>query len=569
MEKTFRHYWDDIKKNFILYSLVPVLVLVLVGYPLLYLSFMRNLFRNNEEYNEKISRELEKTVDQYSDMVNAFAGQQNLCELFKGNEAIDKEELYAEIYGQIRNASLRPRCFAIDAEGEVLLATTTQIPDYIKEQNFSQLGIGGRMKESPGSVVVERCATEWGKAYSMCVGRAIEQDGELVGYIILDLPGEMMNPVIQQNSSYETAVADKFGYLYSGNVSYGLTQHNKLVSPLRRETGKMTIDGKRQYVSATKLADGQIYVYVVMDIGYLDNVFLNIGLLLLVMASSFTVLLLITSQRFARRKSKILDDMVDALRKVRKGDLDTRLEVTSQDELQLFAEEYNRMLTKLKELMQVNEEIVRQTVITEIKQLESQFNPHFLYNTLGTIKYMLYLDSSGAQKMIDDLAEILRYSIRTVDSRVRLEEDLQYTKNYLDILKYRFREALHWSLNIEDETLDCLVPKLIIQPVIENAINYGFSSQTTLMIDITAKLCDEMLILTIRNDGVGMEPERLREVMDQLEQEHDSTRHIGLHNIHRRIQLLYGKEYGIKIESSPEEGTTVIIRLAAKKGEAS
>ena len=169
--------------------------------------------------------------------------------------------------------------------------------------------------------------------------------------------------------------------------------------------------------------------------------------------------------------------------------------------------------------------------------------------------------------MIDDLSEILRYSIRTVESLSRLDEDLQYTRSYLDILKYRFRDALRWSVNIEEEALDCFVPKLIIQPVIENAINYGFRSQTVLSIDINAVFCDGMLVLTIKNDGVGMEPEKLEEVMDQLEQEHDTTRHIGLYNIHRRIQLLYGREYGVKIESSPERGTSVIIRFPAKKGE--
>ena len=567
MDKTFRHYWDDIKKNFILYSLVPLLALVFVGYPLLYLSFMQDLYQNNRDYNKKISYELEKNVDQYTDIINSFAERREIGNILKGSETVKKEKLYEEIYKRLRETSLLPHCFVVSADGEVMMTTTTQIPDYIKEQNFSKLGIGRRMAEDTDRVVVERCASQWGKAYSMCAGRAVRQDGELLGFVILELPGENMRQLLQQNSSYETVVADKFGYLFSGNISDNFIQHNKLAAPLRNGNGKVTIEGRVRYVTSTRLADGQINVYVMMDIDYLDKMFFNIGILLLAIASVFTALLLITSQRFARRKSKILDDMVAALRKVRKGDLNTRLEADSQDELQLFAEEYNRMLTELKELMRINEEVVRQTVITEIKQLESQFNPHFLYNTLGNIKYMTVFDTAGAQKMIDDLSEILRYSIRTVESLSRLDEDLQYTRSYLDILKYRFRDALRWSVNIEEETLDCFVPKLIIQPVIENAINYGFRSQTVLSIDINAVFCDGMLVLTIKNDGVGMEPEKLEEVMDQLEQEHDTTRHIGLYNIHRRIQLLYGREYGVKIESSPERGTSVIIRFPAKKGE--
>lgn len=567
MENNYRHYWDDIKKNFIVYSLVPALVIVLIGYPVIYLSFMNTLFRNNEKANMKISGEIDTTIRQYSAVVDELVNLQDLQMMLKNKKNVPKEEIYEEIYSRLRETTLLPNCFVLNVDGEILLSTTTRTPDYICRGIFSQIGIGQRMKAQAGSVVVKRCAFRWEKEYSLCVGRAVEESGETAGFVILDLPGTSMMQLLRESTSSASIVTNQFGYPFAGEVSDSLLQHNKLAEPLRSGTGKVRIGERTQYVSATKLMDGQICVYTIMDVSYLDKMFIHVGLLLLAAETVFTVLLLRSSQRFARRKSKIMDDMVTAVRNVQKGELNTKLEVSSQDELQIFAEEYNRMLTELTELMKVNEEVVRQTVITEIKQLESQFNPHFLYNTLGTIKYMIYLNREGASRMIDDLSEILRYNIRTTASQSRFEEDLQYTRNYLDILQYRFEEALQYTLEIEDETLDCLVPKLVIQPIIENAINYGMHSRMHITIEISAKLENGLLLLVVKNDGEGMTQERLAEVRDQLNHEHTTDRRIGLYNIHRRIQLLYGNAYGIQIESSPETGTEVVIEFPAKRGE--
>lgn len=566
MEKNYRPYWDDIKKSFILYSLIPMLVIVLIGYLGIYLSFMHTLFRNNADSNRRISNEISAIAEQYTISVSEMVHLEELQIMLKQEAGVPKETIYETIYAQLQGMDLQPNCFIVDANGRILLSTTTLKPDYIRGETFSQVGIGQRMKEKPGSVVVERCAAQWGKTYSMCAGCAVRDAGEVIGFVILDLPGETLGQLLRENTSSTSVVTNRFGYLFAGEANDAMLSHNKLIEPLSKKIGKVRVDGRTQYVSSAQILDGQICVYTIMDISYLDKMFIHVGAFLFVVVSVFTALLVRGLRSFAHRKSKILDDMVLAVCNVGKGELTARLEVNSQDEFQIFAEEYNRMLTKLEELMQVNEEIVRHTVITEIKQLESQFNPHFLYNTLGTIKYMISLNQAGAYRMIDDLSEILRYTIRTTAAQARLEEDLQYTQHYLEIQKYRFEDALQYSLRIERETLDCLVPKLVIQPVIENAINYGFHSRTRLSIKICARMQEELLMLVIQNDGEGMTAERLEEVRNQLEQEQSTSKHIGLYNIHRRIQLLYGKNYGLRIESSPEEGTRVEISFPAIRG---
>lgn len=567
MIRTFQRYWYDIRRTLIFYSLIPAFLFLLIAYPLLYASFTYTLYDNNTKYNTNISRVLEAELEKYKEMADQFAVSEEIKQVIEESSKLNMVGIYENIYACLGEHKIRAKFYAIDTEGNILLSTNKLVPEYLEEGKLSYNGIIKRMKGNPTEVFLERYLSVEDRIPSMCIGRAVEIGNEVKGYVLLDISGAKLLEPLERSSFFGSAITDRFGHPFTGTMTEAMYARDKISKVLREGKSIVTVDGRSMHVARKELLEGDVWVYTVTDMGYTEAMFSRIGVLLLILAVLITGLLLFTSQRFARRKSKVLDDMVSAIRNIQNGDLTTRLEVASHDEFQLFAEEYNRMLMKLEDLMRINEEITRHTVITEIKQLESQFNPHFLYNTLNTIKYMVDLDPKGAQEMITDLSEILRYSIKNTSSQVRLEEDLQYTKNYLAILKYRFGDMLKCSLKIAPEVTECMVPKLIIQPVIENAINYGFASNASLSIDISAEIQDGELVLVIRNDGTGMTPERLAEVRNQLENEHHMLKkHIGLYNIHRRIQLLYGMTYGVKIDSSPDKGTTVTMQLPGQRG---
>ena len=209
----------------------------------------------------------------------------------------------------------------------------------------------------------------------------------------------------------------------------------------------------------------------------------------------------------------------------------------------------------------------RAMAMSEVRRLESQFNPHFLFNTLENIKFMVRLDPEAAQRMLMDLSKLLRYSIKGRERLVDLAEDLAYTHSYIEIQKYRFGKRLAYEEEIPEAVLDCRVPRLIVQPVIENAIRYGASADGIIRVQVRAARETDLLVLQVQDCGPGLPPERLRELRQMLAEGADPLVHTGIYNIHRRLQLMYGDGYGLTLECPAEGGTLVRLTLPWEKGE--
>lgn len=211
---------------------------------------------------------------------------------------------------------------------------------------------------------------------------------------------------------------------------------------------------------------------------------------------------------------------------------------------------------------------------TELTALQSQINPHFLYNTLDSIRGEALINKDYlAAHMIETLAAFFRYSISRKASQVRLREELKNVENYFRIQRYRFNNRFSLEIEIDksDEFVyDCLVPKLILQPVVENAIYHGLADiQEGGIVTVEVTSTENDLIIVVQDNGVGMRLEELRkikarihegkvDVSDEKNADQINTG-IALPNIHRRIQLLYGEKYGVDIYSSFGMGTDIEI----------
>jgi two-component system sensor histidine kinase YesM len=213
---------------------------------------------------------------------------------------------------------------------------------------------------------------------------------------------------------------------------------------------------------------------------------------------------------------------------------------------------------------------------TELTALQSQINPHFLYNTLESIRgEALVNDDVVVARMIKTLANFFRYSISRTGNMVRLRDEINNAKNYMDIQRYRFNNRFSMELIVEEEDMrayDYLVPKLILQPVVENAIYHGLADKTEdgrVTIEVTTT--EQELMITVSDNGVGMHLDELKKLNDQIHgdtislDDGKSERNTGiaLPNIHRRIQILFGNKYGVEVYSSYGLGTDVEIMLPA------
>lgn len=194
-------------------------------------------------------------------------------------------------------------------------------------------------------------------------------------------------------------------------------------------------------------------------------------------------------------------------------------------------------------------------------------NPHFLYNTLEIIRNLVVFDADKAEELIVKLTEVLRYSIDTSKKEVTLEEDMRFMYCYLDIQNCRFGSRFSFGVNFEPECMNCIVPKLLLQPLIENSIKYGFRKKMELNIKISGHVEDNVLLISVLDDGLGMEEEKAEELRKQLRAHDNSSPSIGLRNLSRRLYLRYGDGSGLQIRNREGAGFEVVARIEQRKGE--
>ncbi|MDM5327872.1 sensor histidine kinase [Neobacillus sp. CF12] len=317
------------------------------------------------------------------------------------------------------------------------------------------------------------------------------------------------------------------------------------------------------------------------DWGYLNvipynQIFENINMVKTFLIIIFILMFVVVTMfgiRFARNITLPLENLVDGMQYVKVGDFKQARKkalTTSafqDDEVGKLQQNFQTMIQQIDEL--INENYSKQLTIkeTEFKALQAQINPHFLYNTLESINWLAKGNGqSQISKMVEALGFLLRNSISLKQPLITIEEELNVVKNYVVIQKYRFEDRLDFHLQVDLDIVGFYIPKLTLQPLVENAIHYALEPKIDpCKISIYSIVDKETIKLIVEDDGPGMETT----FIEKLKKGEVKTRGqgVGLSNINDRIKLSYGERYGINIESEPNKGTKVIIVLPFNKGE--
>lgn len=564
MDNNFKHYKDDIRKTFTVYALIPVIIITFSSYVLSFSILYRSITARNQEINAETAKTVGTIIGAYIKQVDELSRNEKIIACIESKKANSK--VYEMLYDFLNSMELKGNFFAFDKDVHCLIETSNSIPEYAQGEYASSWGIIRRMLDTPEQVVIARQASITSGKKTLSVGKTIIKEGSVIGFVTFDMDSKDLVRLISQNYSNSAVVTDKFGYVIACTNELLVNQSGKIDINFRDRSGIIRTEDDRHYVSRMEILDGEISIYTFTSIGYFNPILILTGVLLILLFGMLTLTTYLSAKKIANNKTQVIDDIIKAIENVQNGNLDTRLKVNTNNEFQVFAEAYNQMLTDIKNLIEVNKEKARQTALSEIKQLESQFNPHFLFNTLEMIRYMVKMDPNSVNKIIVGLSELLRYSINNTISEISLGEDIEYTKNYLMIQKYRFGEKFNYKIEMDDEdTYDCIVPKLLVQPMIENALKYGFVNRQSLSVQIRADFVNENLVIVIYDDGNGMETEVLEMIRQILNGSRNDTAHIGLYNVHRRIQLMYGDKYGVDILSQKGNGTVVKIILPVKR----
>ena len=405
----------------------------------------------------------------------------------------------------------------------------------------------------------------WVVSFSKAV---FDRAGNMQGVLLIDLNYQIIDRLcadIQLGSRGYIYLLDQTGGILwhpqQDLIYAGLKQEN-VAEVLSAADGRM-LSGKgparRLYVACESEATG----WTAVGVAYTQELLRSqdrIYKTYLLIAAAALVLALVFALQLSRSIAEPIRRLMQTMRRVEEGDLHVRSQVSSRTELGQLSDSFDHMIAKTAELMDERLRSEEQKRKSEWKALQAQIQPHFLYNTLDSIIWMSHAGrNEEVVEMTSALALLLRSSIGDGSDTNTLKKEIAHVRSYLTIQKMRYNEKLRYEIDLDPQTEDCLLPKLILQPLVENAIYHGIKvKQQGGTVRIESLLEEDRLLITVEDDGIGMTPEQLETILDKKESDAESTK-IGVYNVNERLQLFFGPDAVMKYYSTPGKRTMVIL----------
>lgn len=391
-----------------------------------------------------------------------------------------------------------------------------------------------------------------------------------IGYVVCDVDSKEFISIMKKYGNEKTMYiwlqpegdrpAVAYGELSAKEKKYYLEMSEKIRNKDR--TGTFQLD--KQEVFQVEQTKYNLTAYSMMPQSVLrqnqkaltQNLFL-IAFLMIIIASILTTLV---SHSIIRP----LDMLMETIQRIKGGESDLRTEVVNHDEIGELGQNFNEMLDQMEELKEKENQAKLLASQAEYKALQAQINPHFLYNTLETMSSIAEIkDCPEVSLLSQSLSNIFRYSLNMKEPFSTVAEEIAHLKNYSYVMDVRMRDNIKYIYEIDDEVLCDKLPRISIQPLVENALNHGLRNKRgEKIIHIIVEKCEGILKLTVSDNGIGMDAEKLNRELEKNDWDYvEKGDSIGLHNINSRIKMLCGENYGIHIQSVKGEGTSVSITL--------
>lgn len=376
----------------------------------------------------------------------------------------------------------------------------------------------------------------------------------------------------------ENQIQKKYsGYVSSTQSTYILDDNDNIISyidnldlgasPLkhadsfRNYSGSFVYDSGKQkkLVSFHTINATQWKIVTFSDINALFTTFSDVFNVLLFIMLLYLVATIILSYVLGKRFVNPINNLYNNMARVKKGDLNVRVTVNSNDEISELSEQFNDMITKIQQLMSqvvTEQELKREA---EIMSLQSQVNPHFLYNTLASIRFMVYSgNKDDTDTIILALIRLMKNALSNSKEFITVDKEIYLLQDYINIQKLAFAKPLTINLSIAEEINDCKIIKLLLQPLVENAIMHGLKpKKDNCILSITGRAVGSVLEFIIADNGIGFDFSKCDLSIKDL----GFKKGVGLQNVHNRIVLSFGEQYGLTVFSRINEGTTIKVRI--------
>lgn len=545
------------------------------------------IFENSVLYTQTITKQINQNIDSYitymDNIVSVISGSEDAqYYLFRENSDMGHEKRLLEQFRIILKGRSDIKNIGLVCDGGNSLFNT----GYQTENTNLDLSTQEWYKkavESKGQSILTSShvqhVIEGERPWVITMSRGISNlvgSRASKGAVFIDLNYSAISELCDQNS-----IGDK-GYVFivdqDGNIVYH-PQQQQLYNELQTENIDAVMNAKTDTVTVGNGEHEKIYTISRSDkTGWTVVGCMNVAELLkgsrqaqrvyVVCAAGLIVLALILSRLIARNITYPIQRLRDSMKKVQTGEFPTTdLEVSSENEIGSLTKSFNVMTHRIQELMEQNIHEQEQKRKSELKALQSQINPHFLYNTLDSIIWMAEgKKNEEVVLMTASLARLLRQSISNEDELVSIGQEAEYARSYLTIQKMRYKDKLEFQIDISPVISGVKIIKLVLQPIIENAIYHGLKYKGSKgFLVVRGYQEGEKAVLEVEDNGVGMDEETLSHIFEKHKVNYHSNG-VGVYNVQKRLKLYYGEEYGIVYKSRKNEGTRAVITIPMETG---
>ena len=561
-------------------------VLIITGVSMRYTR--NSIFENSSVYTQNIIKQMNQNIDSYIDYM------ENIAYMISSNEDVQEYLFGDNVDDGTRERLINQFKTILDGRSDI--------------RNLGIIGINGRKLINDGKQSVnpdlKLSTQEWyldalqkpegplltsshvqhivsgERPWVITLSRGIRNfsnGGEKEGVFFIDLNYSAISELCDQNT-----IGTK-GYAFildeSGSIVYH-PQQQQLYNELQTENIDLITDTKDDTVRTGSGNKGKLYcisrsnktgwtVVGCMSISELLRKSSQAQSIYVLIAAALMIVALIFSSFLAKGFTYPIQRLRDSMARVQEGDFNgADVEIDSDNEIGSLTRSFNVMTHRIQDLMEQNVKDQEAKRKSELKALQSQINPHFLYNTLDSIIWM----AEGKKYeevvlMTASLARLLRQSISNEDEVVPISREVEYAKGYLTIQKMRYKDKLEFQIDVEPSILNIPLIKLVLQPIIENAIYHGLKyKESKGLLLVKGFMKDGNAVLQVIDNGVGMDEETLAHIYDKHKVNYHSNG-VGVYNVQKRLQLYYGESYGITYESKKGVGTTATITIPGMQEE--
>lgn len=397
---------------------------------------------------------------------------------------------------------------------------------------------------------------------SMQAARAIyNEEDECIGYLVLDVTEEHFDTLCAGSVEEGTGfcLLDSFFeeiYSTKGAKTGGIagTLRERLLSGEAPDREADSV-----YYEVRAVGDTGLYLAIGRTMVFTEEILAQMLFILVIMTGISLLLCLVVAQILSSRLSEPVRMLSEAMRLAQNGNLDVRLHAKRKDELGILTGNFNQMAGKLKRYMELQVRQQKEINDANIAMMQAQLNPHFLYNTLDTMKWIAKANHVDELAVLaSGLATIFRTSI-SEEKWITLSEELRLVEGYVEIQRIRFHDRFELDIEVPLELEDCLIPKLVVQPIVENAVIHGLAECEHGHIFINIYEKGRVMYIEVSDDGCGMDEEMIGLLNGRNKEK--LRGHLGFRNVDTILRLYYGEQYGLSVENQQTGGTKVVLKL--------